>query len=299
MKRTLLLLLFLASLLPARSQGSQAYRDYIAKYRQMAVDQMRRYRIPASITLAQGLLESAAGRGYLARVANNHFGVKCHTSWTGPYVVRDDDARGEHFRKYRSAAESYEDHSKFLLQKRYASLFTLKLTDYRGWARGLKRCGYATNPAYAESLISIIENYRLYDYDRGRIVPASGRRTLTGPFFEAHTVRRMNGVYYIVCRRGDRLATIARESGIKLKKLLKYNELPRGYEVGEGDIIYFGKKKSKAERRFKHTLHTLAATESLYDVSQKYCIKVKSLMKMNHFDPSRDVPREGMRLRVR
>lgn len=294
-----LTLVCVCTLSPAQT-GQQAYWDYIHKYSDMAVDQMRRYRIPASITLAQGILESGAGRGTLAREANNHFGVKCHTSWTGPYVVRDDDARGEHFRKYRSVAESYEDHSKFLLQRRYASLFTLSPTDYRGWARGLKSCGYATNPAYAESLITIIENYRLYAYDTSARRAAPSRRTLSGPFFATHPVRRMNGLYYIVCQKGDRLETIARESGVKRKKLLKYNELPKGYEVGEGDIIYFDKKKSKADKQYKRRPHVVRSGESLYDISQRYGIRLRSLVKRNDIDlASARRLQVGTRLRLR
>lgn len=151
----------------ALAQQNSAYVDYIQKYHQMAIDQMNRHRIPASITLAQGLLESAAGTSTLATKANNHFGIKVGGDWTGPYIVRDDDRKGEHFRKYKSAAESFEDHSKFLKKARYASLFELKITDYKGWARGLKQCGYATSPTYAQQLIKIIETYNLMQYDKG------------------------------------------------------------------------------------------------------------------------------------
>ena len=132
----------------------------------MAIDQMLRYKIPASITLAQGLLESGAGTSTLARKANNHFGIKCGRAWKGPYVLQDDDERNEKFRKYRSVEESYEDHSRFLQQARYSSLFDLSPKDYKGWARGLKRCGYATNPRYASLLIDLIERYDLDQYDK-------------------------------------------------------------------------------------------------------------------------------------
>ena len=133
----------------------------------MAVEQMKQYRIPASITLAQGLLESGAGRSELARKSNNHFGIKCHSDWRGGRVYHDDDLRGECFRKYKNAEQSYEDHAKFLTERpRYASLFKLKVTDYKGWAKGLQRCGYATDRAYANRLIKLIEDYDLYRYDR-------------------------------------------------------------------------------------------------------------------------------------
>ena len=150
-----------------QAQGvSQQYLNYIERYKGMAIDQMLRYKIPASITLAQGLLESGAGTSTLARKANNHFGIKCGRAWKGPYVLQDDDERNEKFRKYRSVEESYEDHSRFLQQARYSSLFDLSPKDYKGWARGLKRCGYATNPRYASLLIDLIERYDLDQYDK-------------------------------------------------------------------------------------------------------------------------------------
>ena len=168
MKRILLLLFILHSSLFAlhlhSQRPNQAYWEYIEKYRSMAQDQMMRHRIPASITLAQGLLESAAGRSELALKANNHFGIKVGTGWTGPYVIKSDDRPDDRFRKYNNVAESYEDHSQFLLKPRYASLFKLNITDYKGWANGLKQCGYATSPTYAQQLITIIENYGLHQY---------------------------------------------------------------------------------------------------------------------------------------
>lgn len=296
---------------------NSAYREYVEQYKQMAIDQMMRYRIPASITLAQGLLESGAGRSMLATRANNHFGVKCGGSWTGPYVVRDDDARGEHFRKYDSVAESFEDHSKFLLKPRYASLFTLSMNDYKGWAHGLKRCGYATNPVYAESLITIIENYQLYRFDTLEGMLDVGIRNDNGSshqstavvttntsissvdaFFCQHPVLANNGNYYVLVRRGDTLDGIAKASGVSRKKLLKYNELPNNYEVGEGDIIYFSKKKTKAEKRFKGMCHVVKRGESAYDVAQLYGIRLSRLYRLNGLSLDYAI-REGDRLRLR
>ena len=149
-------------------QGQKTlYERYIDQYSSMAVDQMRRYGIPASITLAQGLFESAAGTSALAVKGKNHFGIKCGGQWHGRYMLVNDDAPNERFRVYRSVQQSYEDHSKFLKNNaRYASLFKLSPTDYEGWARGLKKAGYATNPRYANSLIEIIEKYSLYVYDK-------------------------------------------------------------------------------------------------------------------------------------
>lgn len=302
LKRALIsLLLVFVLLFSGQAQApNSAYLNYINKYSPMAVQQMQKYRIPASITLAQGLLESAAGRSTLATEANNHFGIKTGGVWTGPYVVRDDDAKGEHFRKYNSAAESFEDHSQFLLKKRYAELFTLSPTDYKGWAHGLKRCGYATNPVYAESLISIIENYKLYAYDT-----ASGRQQLMGPgaagtlsaWFDTHPVMACNKNYYIIVQPGDNLEMIAAATGVRKRKLLRYNELPKHYQVKAGDVIYLEKKRSHAHKSFKNHPHQVQPGESIYDISQMYGITVKSIYKMNHL-PDDYSCRVGDQLRV-
>ena len=141
--------------------------EYIAKYKELAIRQMKKYKIPASIILAQACLESADGRSTLATKANNHFGIKCHSSWKGKTYRKDDDRRNECFRKYPTIEDSYKDHSEFLKNgKRYSKLFSLPLRDYRKWAKGLKEAGYATNPHYAEVLIKIIEDYQLYRYDK-------------------------------------------------------------------------------------------------------------------------------------
>ncbi|MBR6604516.1 MAG: glucosaminidase domain-containing protein, partial [Prevotella sp.] len=152
----------------AQTSRNADYERYIELYKDIAIEQMQKHRIPASITLAQGLFESGAGKSQLARYSNNHFGIKCH-GWTGRKTYHDDDARGECFRVYDNARQSYEDHSRFLVAgSRYRSLFQLKTTDYVGWARGLKKAGYATNPLYADKLIDIIERYELNKYDRAK-----------------------------------------------------------------------------------------------------------------------------------
>ena len=165
MKHLLSSLILFAFAAFSTAQNS-VYQQYVARYHTMAVDQMKRYGVPASITLAQGLLESNAGRSMLAVKANNHFGIKVGGDWTGPYVVKSDDRPDDRFRKYRSVEESYEDHSLFLRRPRYAALYDLEPTDYVGWARGLKAAGYATNPSYAQLLINIIEQHNLMQYDR-------------------------------------------------------------------------------------------------------------------------------------
>lgn len=166
MKRVSGVLILLVISVLASAQVNKTYQDYIQKFSKVAVKEMQIYRIPASITLAQGLLESGAGKSRLAVEANNHFGIKCHKDWTGGKIYHDDDQKGECFRVYENAEQSFEDHSQFLKRGvRYASLFELPCTDYKSWALGLKKAGYATNPIYAERLIKIIEEYKLYQYD--------------------------------------------------------------------------------------------------------------------------------------
>lgn len=273
---------FLAIGLPAQDR----YRQYIDRYNGMAVEQMKRYKIPASITLAQGLLESGAGMSRLAREGNNHFGIKVGSSWTGPYMIVSDDRPDDRFRVYRNSKESYEDHSKFLTRnQRYASLFELRPTDYKGWAHGLKRAGYATNPRYAYSLIDIIERYDLTRYDRGHHHKSDKdeKETKAGRIEAAtgHTVRRCNGQYYIIAREGDTYASLARRMKTKEKKLRAYNDVDAGKRLQSGDIVYLGKKRKRADRSMKRRYHVMEAGESLYSISQRYGIRLSSLCKMN------------------
>lgn len=269
-----------------RGQQRNAYSTYIDTYADLAVEQMNQYGIPASITLAQALIESAAGCSRLAVKANNHFGIKCGSVWRGAYIRQDDDARGEKFRKYKNVRESYEDHSKFLLQPRYASLFKLEITDYKGWAYGLKRCGYATSPKYADALISTIERYGLTKYDRG------------GKNLPSHAVYKNNEVYYIVAHEGDSFKDIAKETGVRRKKLYRYNEFPSDYVLREGDVVYLEQKRKRAEKRFKKTPHVVKAGESMHSIAQLYGVQMKYLYKMNRLDVDY-VPRAGDVLRVR
>lgn len=284
----------------ALAQQNSAYQQYIQKYSSLAIDQMNRHSIPASITLAQGLLESGAGRSTLATQAHNHFGIKVSTGWTGPYIVRDDDAKGEHFRKYNTDAESFEDHSLFLKKQRYASLFALDIKDYKGWARGLKAAGYATNPAYAESLIRIIETYQLHQYDNGQLL-SSVSTSRTGSeediFYQTHRVQQCNNNYYIILQSGDNIDDVARILGIKKRKLLSYNDLPSDYSPNAGSVIFLKKKRTKADKFFKNHPHVLLAGQSLYDVSQIYGIRLKNLYKLNGFTPDY-VPLVGQQIRV-
>ena len=279
---------------------NSAYEDYINRYKDIAIEQMMRHRIPASITLAQGLLESGAGKSLLTVSSNNHFGIKCHNEWTGRRFYKDDDIKDDCFRVYDNARESFEDHSKFLLRPRYQSLFSLKTTDYKGWARGLKACGYATNPQYADKLIGLIELYGLYEYDYAKkydkfIATHSGVNT--SGHYANHRIYYRNKNYYLVANGGETFKSLAEEVGVSYRKLAKYNERDKKDVLSKGDIIYMEKKRSKAEKMYKNQPHVVKANESLYDIAQLYGIRLKYLYKKNGL-PLDYVPRPGDRLRV-
>ena len=293
MKKLKLFLILIISCLTLQSQTrNKQYEDYIKKYRELAVEEMKKYHIPASITLAQGLLESGAGQSTLARKSNNHFGIKCGSDWNGKTVSHDDDARGECFRAYKHPKESYEDHSKFLAGRpRYASLFKLNITDYKGWARGLKKAGYATNPRYADQLIGIIELYELHKYDEKNYLKWIQKNP------NPHQTYIANGLLYIVVRAGDSWKSISQEFDISQKKLRKYNDLYKGYALQVGDILYLEKKNKKADK--EHIVHVLRAGESMYSISQKYGIRLKNLYKLNKMDENDPAPEVGTILRLR
>ena len=293
MKKLKLFLILIISCLTLQAQTrNKQYEDYIKKYRELAVEEMKKYHIPASITLAQGLLESGAGQSTLARKSNNHFGIKCGSDWTGKTVSHDDDARGECFRAYKHPKDSYEDHSKFLAGRpRYASLFNLNITDYKGWARGLKKAGYATNPRYADQLIGIIELYELYKYDDKNYLKWIKKNP------NPHQTYIANDLLYIVVRAGDSWKSISQEFDISQKKLRKYNDLYKGYALQVGDILYLEKKNKKADK--EHIVHVLRAGESMYSISQKYGIRLKNLYKLNKMDEDDPTPKTGTILRLR
>ena len=291
--RNLGLLLSLFAFLTVQGQSrNKQYEDYIKKYRDIAVEEMKRYHIPASITLAQGLLESGAGYGTLARKSNNHFGIKCGSDWRGKTVKHDDDARNDCFRVFKDPKDSYRDHSKFLAGKqRYAFLFDLKITDYKGWARGLKKAGYATNPRYAHQLIDIIERYDLDKYDK------KGGLKWMKENPNPHEPYIANGLLYIIARQGDTWKNLSKEFDISKRKLRKYNDLYKGYELQEGDILYLEKKNRKAPKGMY--VHVLRNGESMYSISQKYGIRLKRLYKMNKMDFGDAAPKVGTILRIR
>ncbi len=294
-------LLAVVSVAQAQRRNSR-YNDYIRLYAPLAVEQMKSAKIPASITLAQGLLESGAGMSQLARKSNNHFGIKCHSNWRGRRVYHDDDARGECFRAYNHPRDSYQDHSTFLRQgSRYAFLFHLKITDYRGWARGLKKAGYATDPSYANRLITIIEDYELYKYDSEGLGKRAARQwekeIKKKPWLlNPHKIYLANGIAYIVARSGDDFRVIGKEMEISWKKLVKYNDLHRDYTLEDGDIIYLKEKNKKASKKYPY--HIVRDGDSMHGISQRYGIRLKNLYKMNKKDGDY-VPEVGDRLRLR
>ena len=285
----------------AQMRWNQAYQQYINQYKDLAIEQMHKYSIPASITLAQGLFESGAGLSALAKRGNNHFGIKCH-GWTGAKTYHTDDAPDECFRAYRNVRDSYEDHSRFLVNgNRYRNLFRLGITDYKGWARGLKAAGYATNPKYADRLIEIIQLYRLYEYDRSkgynRFMVRHSRDISVGRQ-DLHPIYEFNKNYYLKARAGDTFKSISKEVGISYRALARYNERDRRDVLDECDIVYFKKKKTKAPKAYKGRMHYVRAGESMYTISQLYGIRLRSLYKMNRLSPYYQI-KVGDRLKIR
>lgn len=288
--------------------------DYIEKYKDVAMREMQEYKIPASITLAQGLLESGNGNSELAKKSNNHFGIKCHNNWNGKRTYHDDDEKGECFRVYDSPEDSYRDHSIFLSNgKRYAFLFDLKITDYKGWAKGLKQAGYATLPVYANVLIKLIENYNLTQYDQyvvqGKFNYKSDDKHKTsdkknsvqgksnkndgvvyipynitdaevvGKTIDERYIRENNKVKFIYAKDGETVYELANMLGIYDYQIIKYNNLGNRKVLRDNEIIYIEPKKNKATRRYKY--HTIQKGETLSYVSRLYAVKLKSIYKMN------------------
>ena len=290
-----LLLLFLAlsigTSFAKKRPLNQQYVAYIKEYSDIAIADQRKHKIPASIKLAQALLESAAGRSNLAKRSNNHFGIKCHSDWKGKRTYHNDDRANECFRVYKKVEDSYHDHSLFLKRSRYAPLFKLKTTDYKGWAKGLKKCGYATNPAYASLLIRIIEDYHLHEFDKG-----TGSKINYEDRLAPYDIYLTYGLLYVVARKGNTYKQIAESLNIKESDLRKYNEVPEGYPLYEKDIVYLQMKKRKADK--PHYEHLVEAGESMHIISQRFGIRLKYLYKINKKDPS-FVPHAGEVIKLR
>ncbi len=302
MKKLLLLLAFLPLSLFAQRITPE---EYIKTYKDIAIREMKTHKIPASITLAQGLLESGAGNSALARNAKNHFGIKCHKGWEGDTYYMDDDEKNECFRKYRNAEESFKDHSEFLTTRsRYSALFELKITDYKGWAKGLKAAGYATNPKYAQLLIDRIELYDLTQYDKialGQIkesdiepvVPEAEEYfelayspqdksmfPLADMTPEGRFLYENNGVLFVFAKEGETPEGLAKAFGIKFKRFCQYNCLKHPEEVvfHSGDVVYLEKLRNK---NWKAKKYTVQEGETLRDVALRFAVKPNKILKKN------------------
>jgi len=279
-------ILFLSFICINTCEASNDHRKaFIKKYKSIAIEEMDRTGIPASIKLAQGILESGCGTSRLALNANNHFGIKCH-NWNGASFTMDDDRRNECFRKYRNAEESWVDHSEFLCSRpRYAFLFDLPKTDYKGWAKGLKKAGYATAPDYAQNLIRIIEEEELYLFDRPgkklRPIPNELKYKLSESKNYQNRVVYINHIPCIKAKEGDTFESIAAYFDIPLKKLLKYND-KNELSIRTGMHVFLKKKKNKAPKGY--SFHKTKAGDTMYMISQIYGIKYAKLLRYNYMD---------------
>jgi hypothetical protein len=301
MRRSLLLLLVNLTLCVSWSQsgGKMTRLQYFEKFHAMAIEEMHRSGVPASITLAQGALESGDGNSSLAREANNHFGIKCHDDWTGKKVYEDDDSRDECFRKYISVEDSYRDHTDYLKSKsRYSFLFELKLTDYKGWARGLKKAGYATSPTYADRLIKIIEDFDLTQYD-DMVVPQRSEHRKSKQTKEKLAMREVletNRVKFVRAVAGDTYAKITAELGKLDWEIPEYNDAAMGDSIVPGQVVYIQPKRNRAQAGDKE--HVFKSGETMRMVSQLYAIKLESLYRMNHLQSGAQ-PETGTKLQLR
>lgn len=319
MMRNCIVILFVmvCGALAAQGQKVMSTAEYIDTYKSIAQLEMERYGIPASIKLAQGILESGSGNSPLAKNARNHFGIKCKKDWTGKTYIQDDDTKDECFRSYETVLASYEDHSQFLKNSaRYAELFTYDITDYKAWAHGLKKAGYATNPQYAHLLIKTIEENRLYEFDKkgpatevmqianeGKpapkpsALPKGGTRDIedfelqTG---KKHEVHLRNNVKFVVARTGDTYEKLIEELNLMPWELYKYNDLKRGGTPAEGEIIYLQPKRKKA----KTQNHTVRSTDTIRSISQEYAVKISNICKLNGLSENSPLS-PGMVLKLR
>ena len=286
--------------------------EYIHTYCSMAVAEMKRSGIPASVTLAQGILETECGNSELVKKSNNHFGIKCKSTWTGESVTHTDDAPNECFRKYNNPADSYKDHSDYLkTSPRYAALFQLAPSDYKGWAYGLKRAGYATNPQYPQIVISNIEKYNLQQYDNLTEqdfdnLAVNKLLSAQKPVVQNITVditaiensiklkNKINGLKALMAPKGTSLLVIASKANIDLGKLLEFNDLSTDGLINDEQVIYLEKKPKQGNRDF----YIVLQIETLYDISQNNAIQLKYLLELNNMDENQTV-QKGTKIKLR
>ena len=308
---TIVFALLAISCVAVYAQTRQTREEYIEKYKSIAVAHMEKYGIPASITMAQGILESDAGNSALSLSSNNHFGIKCKKSWTGRKVYYDDDAKGECFRAYPSVEASYEDHALFLdSSPRYDSLFSYPSNDYRSWARGLKAAGYATAPDYAERLVAIIEKYKLYILDQadGSAIYSSGKHAkqnaewfaqqssspnqqMEDPFnvtinaHKGYSIYRVNHTCYVLAKEGDTYESLSKIFAISESNLRKFNDVNRRAVLTKGSIVFIERKKGAWLSQ--QLLHTASHGQTLHSISQSYGIRLRRLARLNRTRQSR------------
>lgn len=319
-RKAILFLFFAFSVLTVRSQQNETVRNYISTYKDLAMEEMKRTGVPAAIKLAQGIHETLAGTSKLVLKSNNHFGIKCKTGWTGESVSHDDDARGECFRKYPSAEDSYRDHSNFLKNsQRYAGLFQLDPTDYAGWANGLKKAGYATNPRYPLVLIKLIEDYNLQEYtllalgktpvkdteaektyetESGKVkVPEKEQETPVVPVVKTNYPQgefKINETRVVFARKGLSFLSLAQQYNIPLARIFDFNELPVTEALASDQLIFLQRKRKTGIDEF----YKVVPGESLYDIAQKQGIRLESLRELNFLGPDdRPAPGENLNLR--
>lgn len=340
MKKIILFLTFLIGFIPlnAQTEAQQKLADaYLEKYAGFAVEEMLRSGVPASITLAQGMLESNYGRSELAVKANNHFGIQCHgDAWKGKRYEHMDAGELRQFRKYKSVLESYEDHSNFLLKnKRYAFLFELERTDYKGWARGLKKAGYAEDPEYANKLIRVVEMFGLDAYDRMTQVPDTDKKkegkkekkkdkkpekvaepvetpqvvvVVEQPEQLTERQRRsyrytlsremysLNGVPFVYASGGETYSDIARQYDLFLREVLSFNDAEQDCELLSGTVVYLQAKKNKAAKGYDQ--YVVEEGMGMNEISQKFAVKLKKLCKLNNVSEDY-VPEVGEVIKLR
>jgi LysM repeat protein len=308
--------------LSCSAQQASVIHDYINTYKELAIEEMKRTGVPAAITLAQGIHESGAGRSNLVLASNNHFGIKCKSNWTGESVRHDDDARGECFRKYPKAEDSYRDHSDFLKNgQRYAFLFQLDPADYTGWANGLKKAGYATNPKYPQVLINMVEQYSLQEYtlialgktqDEGNAVlkPDTAYKGVDGfkspdddspvhdiaPGITAYREGQflINETKVVYVKKGTSFLTIAKQYDIDLFRLFEFNEIPRTEETTTDQLVYLQRKRKTGAAAF----HTVQPGETLHDIAQLEAIRKESLLELNWLKEN-EQPAPGQQLSLK
>ena len=296
---------------PPQKNTRQQYIDLFAR---IAIQEMVDYHIPASITMAQACLESSDGNSTLATEANNHFGIKCKSNWNGPTIRKDDDTHDECFRKYRNALESYRDHSEFLTGgMRYQFLFDYNIKDYKKWAYGLKRAGYATDPTYPERLLKIIEEFQLYKLDdltgnsAGSIEPGVGSKSifnrhekhggnLSSDPYITRDVKKRNGKNAFFSKEGDTYAKLATEFSMKESTICRYNDVAIGERLDAGTVVFLQRKRGRAPQG--NTVHTMRVGESLWSVAQWYGIRLNALCRKNRIDKNEHLV-EGQQISLR